>query len=195
MNGLPTTAAMAQFHFQQQQGQPQQEQQQQQQQQQQRGRQPNASGSTSDNNAVGRIANTTITTSAGSKTDSSAGGAPGGVMHPGIANPAAAERHDFGMPPPRPGPSSSVSPPGTSASAVGDPAVGGGGAGGGTRSNSLMSETSSQPDVHPFFKESSGRYVVLYSYRAQDENDLGVDRGQCVTVLNSDDPDWYWVSR
>jgi hypothetical protein len=37
--------------------------------------------------------------------------------------------------------------------------------------------------------------VVLYSYAAQDENDLSVDRGQCVTVLNADDPDWFWVRR
>lgn len=58
-----------------------------------------------------------------------------------------------------------------------------------------MSETSSQPDIHPFFKDPSGRFVVLYSYNAQDENDLSVERGQCVTVLNSDDPDWYWVSK
>jgi len=64
-----------------------------------------------------------------------------------------------------------------------------------SRSNSLMSETSSQPDIHPFFKDPSGRYVVLYSYNAQDENDLSVERGQCVTVLNSDDPDWFWVSK
>jgi hypothetical protein len=58
-----------------------------------------------------------------------------------------------------------------------------------------MSETSSQPDIHPFFKDPSGRYVVLYSYSGQDENDLSVERGQCVTVLNSDDPDWFWVSK
>lgn len=77
-----------------------------------------------------------------------------------------------------------------------------------------MSETSSQPDIHPFFKvrhiqsklkeididsislqDPSGRYVVLYSYSAQDENDLSVERGQCVTVLNSEDPDWFWVSK
>ena len=37
--------------------------------------------------------------------------------------------------------------------------------------------------------------MVLYSYNAQDENDLSVERGQCVTVLNSDDPDWFWVSK
>ena len=28
------------------------------------------------------------------------------------------------------------------------------------------------------------RFIVLYSYHAQDENDLSVERGQCVTVLN-----------
>ena len=32
------------------------------------------------------------------------------------------------------------------------------------------------------FQEPSGTYIVLYSYAAQDENDLGVERGQCVTV-------------
>lgn len=36
---------------------------------------------------------------------------------------------------------------------------------------------------------------MLYNYTAQDENDLTVERGQCVTVLNCDDADWYWVSR
>ena len=95
-----------------------------------------------------------------------------------------------------------------------------------SRSNSLMSETSSQPDMHPFYKvhsaksqlrrfsffhlkrkiikksnntfiiqEATGRYIVLYNYTAQDENDLTVERGQCVTVLNCDDPDWFWVSQ
>ena len=44
-------------------------------------------------------------------------------------------------------------------------------------------------------QEATGRYVVLYNYTAQDENDLTVERGQCVTVLNSDDPDWFWVSQ
>ena len=69
------------------------------------------------------------------------------------------------------------------------------------------------------------RFIVLYSYHAQDENDLSVERGQCVTVLNKvnmlkntmivvglkhsswfwfqninfsvlqDDPEWFWVVR
>lgn len=65
-----------------------------------------------------------------------------------------------------------------------------------SRSNSIMSsETSSQPDSHPFFKESTGKYIVLYNYSAQDENDLSVERGQCVTVLNTEDGDWFWVAK
>ena len=67
-----------------------------------------------------------------------------------------------------------------------------------SRSNSIMSNetSSSQPEVvHPFYKEVSGKYIVLYNYMAQDENDLTVERGQCVTVLNTDDGDWFWVSR
>jgi hypothetical protein len=34
------------------------------------------------------------------------------------------------------------------------------------------------------FQDPFGRFIVLYSYHAQDENDLTVERGQCVTVLN-----------
>jgi len=64
-----------------------------------------------------------------------------------------------------------------------------------SRSSSLLSESSSQPEIHPFLKDSHGRFIVLYSYDAQDENDLSVDRGQCVTVLNKDDPEWFWVVR
>ena len=50
-------------------------------------------------------------------------------------------------------------------------------------------------NIVDIFQDPSGRYVVLYSYSAQDENDLSVERGQCVTVLNTDDPDWFWVRR
>jgi len=83
-----------------------------------------------------------------------------------------------------------------------------------SRSSSLLSESSSSghpsgnqqqtnnnnnntptAEIHPFFKDSYGRYIVLYSYHAQDENDLSVERGQCVTVLNKDDPEWFWVVR
>lgn len=67
--------------------------------------------------------------------------------------------------------------------------------GGQSRSSSLLSESSSQPEIHPFFKDSFGKFIVLYSYLAQDENDLSVERGQLVTLLNKDDPEWCWVLR
>ncbi|KAF6204960.1 hypothetical protein GE061_019127 [Apolygus lucorum] len=60
---------------------------------------------------------------------------------------------------------------------------------------SLHSASSSQPDIHPFFKDPSGRFIVLYTFIARDENDVSVERGEFVTVLNREDPDWYWVVR
>jgi len=36
---------------------------------------------------------------------------------------------------------------------------------------------------------------VLYTFIARDENDVSVERGEFVTVLNREDPDWYWVVR
>lgn len=50
-------------------------------------------------------------------------------------------------------------------------------------------------DIHPFFKDPSGKYVVLYTFIARDENDVSVERGEFVTVLNKDDHDWYWIIR
>ncbi len=47
----------------------------------------------------------------------------------------------------------------------------------------------------PFFKDPSGRYIVLYTFIARDENDVSVERGEFVTVLNKEDPDWYWIVR
>lgn len=36
---------------------------------------------------------------------------------------------------------------------------------------------------------------MLYTFVARDENDVSVERGEFVTVLNRDDPDWFWVLR
>ena len=44
-------------------------------------------------------------------------------------------------------------------------------------------------------QDPSGRYIVLYTFIARDENDVSVERGEFVTVLNREDPDWYWVVR
>lgn len=56
-------------------------------------------------------------------------------------------------------------------------------------------QSNTGPDVHPFFKDPAGRYLVLYTFIARDENDVSVERGEFVTVLNKDDPDWYWIVR
>lgn len=57
--------------------------------------------------------------------------------------------------------------------------------------NSLNSE----PDFLPFQKDPSGRYIVLYTFIARDENDVSVERGEFVTVLNREDPEWFWIVR
>lgn len=51
------------------------------------------------------------------------------------------------------------------------------------------------PECTPFVKEPSGRCIVLYTFIARDENDLSVERGEFVTVLNREDPDWFWIMR
>ncbi|XP_038049276.1 SH3 domain-containing protein Dlish-like [Patiria miniata] len=46
-----------------------------------------------------------------------------------------------------------------------------------------------------FVRDPNGQYVVLYDFTAQDENDLSVVSGDCVMLLNEDDPDWTWVQK
>ncbi|CAG0913976.1 unnamed protein product [Notodromas monacha] len=60
---------------------------------------------------------------------------------------------------------------------------------------SLQSGGSSQPETLPFFKDPSGRFLVLYTFIARDENDVSVEKGEFVTVLNREDPEWYWIVR
>lgn len=55
--------------------------------------------------------------------------------------------------------------------------------------------TQTGANIHPFYKDPVGKYVVLFSFESREENDISVDRGEFVTVLNKDDPDWFWVSR
>lgn len=64
--------------------------------------------------------------------------------------------------------------------------------------NSLQHSNNSlsEPDfLMPFAKDPSGRYIVLYTFIARDENDVSVERGEFVTVLNREDPDWFWIVR
>ena len=53
--------------------------------------------------------------------------------------------------------------------------------------------SSSQASISVFAKSNKGSYVMLYDYEKQDEGDLNVRKGEFVTVLNTDDPDWFWV--
>ncbi|CAH0713688.1 unnamed protein product, partial [Brenthis ino] len=61
--------------------------------------------------------------------------------------------------------------------------------------NDGHSELGSEGEACPFSKDPSGRFVVLYTFTARDENDVDVERGEFVTVLNREDPDWYWIVR
>lgn len=59
----------------------------------------------------------------------------------------------------------------------------------------LTSPLVMEPECTPFHKEANGRYIVLYTFIARDENDLSVERGEFVTLLNRDDTDWFWIVR
>lgn len=63
------------------------------------------------------------------------------------------------------------------------------------RNSATVGSCAENVEIHPFFKDPSGRYIVLYTFISRDENDLSVERGEFVTVLNKEDPDWYWIER
>ncbi|ESO85771.1 hypothetical protein LOTGIDRAFT_130482 [Lottia gigantea] len=42
---------------------------------------------------------------------------------------------------------------------------------------------------------SDDKYVVLYDFQIVNENDVNVKRGEIVTVLNTDDNNWSWISK
>ena len=59
-------------------------------------------------------------------------------------------------------------------------------------SGSLLNSSS---EVGTFRKAANGRFIMLFTFMAMEEGDLSVERGEFVTVLNKDDPDWFWVAR
>lgn len=59
----------------------------------------------------------------------------------------------------------------------------------------IVERFTSEPDFLPFVTIPSGRYIVLYTFIARDENDVSVERGEFVTVLNREDVDWFWIVR
>ena len=49
--------------------------------------------------------------------------------------------------------------------------------------------------VMHFRRDGEEPAVALFDFRAADENDVSVRRGETVCVLNKEDPDWWWVER
>jgi hypothetical protein len=51
------------------------------------------------------------------------------------------------------------------------------------------------PASGSFMKRDLGKYIVLFDFWSEEENDVCVQRGEFVTLLNRDDSDWFWVSK
>lgn len=58
-----------------------------------------------------------------------------------------------------------------------------------------LNSNSNNGAVHAFKKCYLGHMTVLYDFAAVDRNDVSVRRNEHVTVLNTDDVDWFWVQR
>ena len=52
-----------------------------------------------------------------------------------------------------------------------------------------------QSEVSRFRKVMWGVYVAISNFRAVDENEISIVKGERVSLLNHDDPQWYWVVR
>ncbi|KAK0422340.1 hypothetical protein QR680_007513 [Steinernema hermaphroditum] len=48
-------------------------------------------------------------------------------------------------------------------------------------------------DGELFVKEPSGEREILYSFQARTEDELSVEKGQLLTILNTTDPNWTWA--
>lgn len=44
-----------------------------------------------------------------------------------------------------------------------------------------------------FHKKDCGKFLAVYDFNAVDDNDITVECGDIVTVLNMDDPLWFWI--
>lgn len=54
---------------------------------------------------------------------------------------------------------------------------------------------SSQPECSKFRKVVWGVYEVVNSFVGIDENEISISQGERVSLLNQDDPNWFWVVR
>lgn len=60
-------------------------------------------------------------------------------------------------------------------------------------SDSASIQTLNSRSFQEFVKRNHGQYTVLFDFNAVQEDDISVQEGERVTVLNKDDSDWYWV--
>lgn len=58
---------------------------------------------------------------------------------------------------------------------------------------SSITKPTNYGEVHAFVTQPKSMLRVMYDFRAREENDVSVRRGEMVTVLNKDDDDWWWV--
>lgn len=58
---------------------------------------------------------------------------------------------------------------------------------------SNIKEPISSGGSQPFIKHNIGSFIVLFPFYACNEDDVDVEKGEMVTVLNKDDPNWSWI--
>lgn len=58
-----------------------------------------------------------------------------------------------------------------------------------------LTSTEVQPNVSRFRKVMWGVFLVVADFRAVDENEISIIKGERVSLLNHDDPHWHWVVR
>lgn len=62
-------------------------------------------------------------------------------------------------------------------------------------SNQELTSTEVHSEVSRFRKVVWGVFVAISDFRAVDENEISIVKGEKVSLLNHDDPDWHWVVR
>ena len=63
------------------------------------------------------------------------------------------------------------------------------------RGSSKSVNSDSVTEVKTYIKEPCGKCLVVFEFHVEDENDVRVDKGEVVTALNKDDPQWTWVRK
>lgn len=61
--------------------------------------------------------------------------------------------------------------------------------------SSLDSVSKCLGQVTPFPTELHGKFVVLWPFIGNEEDDLSVEQGEIITVFNQNDPHWLWAQR